>query len=246
MPGLREAGERSLRGSILLSAWRGRVLVTIPPVFLPLGALTNVGGVTGGLAAAGATALTGFGIVGGTGVFPASALGVNDALPRTGSQSRPRTLRGPWGRGKPERDATCTLFSVFDASAGEPIRDVEPHVFVEIASEPLFLGLVEVGTLGGGSLIFRRGGGSIMRFDPGGPETSGLSVEAAGPGSDLVPPFDCGVVVPAADDEPGKMGGNPRFDGRTGRCFVCWEAVLSGVGVTTGGLKCEITGASVR
>ena len=170
-----------------------------------------------------------------------SALGVSDVLPRSRPRPRPRPLRGPRGR---ERETPRPLFVVSDAFAGGFIWDVEQLVLIVADPEPLTAGTVEAGKLGRGSMIFRRGSGSTVRFDPEGTETFGLSAEAEALDSDLELSSNCEGAAPVVDDEPGKIGGNPRFDGRTGRCFVCSEVVLDGAGVAAWGSGCEGTGVS--
>ena len=167
-----------------------------------------------------------------SGVAPGvSALGVSDVLPRSRPRPRPRPLRGPRGRVPPEREAPCPLFIVFDAFAGGFVWDVELLVLLEADPEPLAAGTVEAGKLGRGSMIFRRGGGSTVRFDPEEAETFGLSAEAQALDSDLELSANCEGLVTAVDNEPGKIGGKPRLDGRMGRFFVCSEVVLGGAGV---------------
>jgi len=78
-----------------------------------------------------------------------------------------------------------------------------------------------------------------VSFDPEEPETFGLSAEAEAPGPRLELSSNCEGIVPAVDDEPGEIEGNPRFDGRMGRYFVRREVVLGGAGVAAWGSACE-------
>jgi hypothetical protein len=178
-------------------------------------------------------------------VLSGVAAGVSgDVLPRSRPRPRPRPLRGPRGRVPTEREAPRPLFIVFDAFAGGFIWDVELFVLLEADPEPLAAGTVEAGKLSGGSISFRRGGGSTVRFDPEGAETFGLSAEAEALVSDSEQSSNCEGVAPVVDDEPGKIEGNPRFDGRVGRCFVCSEVGLGGTSVAAWSSGCEGTGVS--
>lgn len=118
------------------------------------------------------------------------------------------------------------------------------ELFVSLGPDSLVAGTVEPGKLNLGIMIFRRGGERTVMFDPEEPVALRLSVKAAALGFDLQLPSDCTRVFLAVDDEPGKIGGSPRFDDCVGRCFVSSEVVFGGASAVTRGSACDGRGVS--
>ena len=173
----------------------------------------------------------------------ASAFGASDVFPRPCPQPGPRPLRGPRGRAPRERKGIRFPSVVSDTSAGVFICEDELFFSLEVDSGSFVAGAAEAKKPGGGSLIFKRDGGSTVSFDPEEPEAFGMSVEEEVLGSDVEVSFDCEGVVPAVDD---KIGGNLRFDDRRGRCFMCSVVVCGGGGDTALVSACEFATGSVR
>ena len=212
-----------------------------------LSASTRVGGTTGGLTAVDASALPVGPAVGRALVLSGtasrvSALGARNVLSRSRLRPRPRPLRGPRGRALPERETSRPLFAVSDAFTGGFIGDIKLFALLEVDSERLVVGTAKAGKLGGRSMILKRGGGfSTVGFNPEEAEAFGLSTEGEAPGFDLELSSDCEDVVPAVDNELGRIGGNPRLDGCTGRCLMCSEIAWDCADAAPWGSACEVT-----
>lgn len=130
----------------------------------------------------------------------------------------------------PECEAPRPLFVVRKASA-------ELFVLLKVGPDSLVEGTVVAGKLNPGMMIFKRGDERTVRFDPEILVSCGLEAETLD--FDLGLLSDRGCVVLGVDDEAGKIGGSPRFDGRVGRCFVRSEVLVGGAGAATRGSPCD-------